>query len=69
MAAEMTNPDTPKLCELKPNCPICEGNMELVYSRHNQQVCVCADCHTGITVPGAAFEVARLKREGKCTAL
>jgi uncharacterized protein YbbK (DUF523 family) len=39
--------------------------MELVYDRHNQRVCVCADCHSGLTVPSSAAEVARLKREKK----
>jgi hypothetical protein len=39
--------------------------MELVYDRHNQRVCVCGDCHSGLTVPASAFEVLRLKREKK----
>jgi len=46
-----------------PTCPICAGNMELVYDRFNQRVWVCTDCHSGITVPGAAWEVLKLKRE------
>jgi hypothetical protein len=46
-------------------CPICDGRMEAVYNRHNQKVCVCEDCHTGITVPGTAWEIARIKRDGK----
>ena len=48
-----------------PICPICEGAMELVYDRFNQRVCICAECHSGITVPSSAYEVARLKRENK----
>ena len=39
--------------------------MELVYDRLNQRVCVCTDCHSGITVPASAFEVLKLKREKK----
>lgn len=39
--------------------------METVYQRNNQNVCVCPDCHTGITVPSTAWEVARIKREAK----
>lgn len=39
--------------------------MELVYDRFNQRVCICADCHSGITVPSSAYEVVRLKRENK----
>jgi hypothetical protein len=37
----------------------------MVYNRNNQQVLVCADCHSGITVPGAAWEIVRIKREAK----
>jgi len=46
-------------------CPICYGTMEVVYSRNNQNVCVCVDCRTGVTVPATAWEIVRLKREGK----
>jgi hypothetical protein len=46
-------------------CPICEGRMELVYDRHHQKVLVCVDCQSGLTVPGSAWEIARIKREAK----
>jgi len=46
-------------------CPICYGTMEVVYSRNNQNVCVCVDCRTGVTVPATAWEIVSLKREGK----
>jgi hypothetical protein len=36
--------------------------MELVYDRFNQQVCVCVDCHSGLTIPAEALEVQRRKR-------
>ena len=39
--------------------------MEVVYSRNNQNVCVCVDCHSGVTVPATAWEIVHLKREGK----
>ena len=48
-----------------PTCPICDGAMELVYDRLNQRVCVCIDCHSGLTVPSSALEVVTLKREKK----
>lgn len=48
-----------------PECPICAGRMELVYNRFHQKVCVCTDCHAGITIPSSAWEVVRLKRERK----
>jgi hypothetical protein len=50
-------------CEVITTCPICQGKMEKVYDRNHQQVCVCADCHAGLTVPYYAWEVARIKRE------
>src|SRR5689334_21584680 len=42
--------------------------MELVYDRFHQKVCVCVDCHSGITVPQSAWTVARIKRQAKRTA-
>jgi hypothetical protein len=39
--------------------------MELVYDRHHQKVVVCVDCQSGLTVPGSAWEIARIKREAK----
>ena len=47
-----------------PECPICGGKMELVYDRINQQVCVCTDCHSGLTIPAGAWEIQRKKRGG-----
>jgi hypothetical protein len=38
--------------------------MELVYDRFNQQVCVCTDCHSGLTIPVTAWEVQKRKRSG-----
>lgn len=46
-----------------PACPLCKGHMEPVYDRSHQKVLVCTDCHTGVTIPAAAWEVARLKRD------
>lgn len=37
--------------------------METVYDRHHQTVCVCVDCHTGITVPSTAWSIAQTKRD------
>jgi hypothetical protein len=50
-----------------PTCPICEGNLHLVYHRYHQKVVVCSDCNTGITIPGSAWTISRLKREGNWT--
>ena len=47
------------------SCPICGGRMEVVYARNNQQVCVCTDCHSGLTVPNTAWDVVRIKRDAK----
>lgn len=48
-----------------PTCPICDGMLEVVFHRHGQMVAVCVDCHSGLTIPAAAREVGRLKREKK----
>jgi ssDNA-binding Zn-finger/Zn-ribbon topoisomerase 1 len=44
-------------------CPVCTGRMEVVYSRNNQQVSVCRDCHSGLTIPAGAWDIVRLKRD------
>ena len=36
--------------------------MELVYDRLNQQVGVCTDCHSGLTIPSSAWRIQRAKR-------
>jgi transcription elongation factor Elf1 len=46
-------------------CPICDGRMEVVYARNNQQVIVCTDCHSGLTIPSGAWNIARLKRDSQ----
>ena len=71
MALHRTNPprvypgdrrqDAPALAA----CPICQGQTELVYSRNNQQVIVCRECRSGVTVPSAAWEIVRTKRQAK----
>lgn len=35
--------------------------MELVYSRFGENVVVCVDCQTGLTIPRKAWEVAEIK--------
>jgi uncharacterized protein YbbK (DUF523 family) len=44
---------------------MCGGKMEVVYQRNNQQVTVCEDCYSGLTVPSTAWEIVRIKRESK----
>lgn len=44
------------------SCPVCDGRMEVVYQRHNQQVTICTDCHSGLTVPSVAWQISRDKR-------
>ena len=39
--------------------------MEVVYARNNQQVTVCTDCHSGLTIPSTAWDVVGIKRESK----
>ena len=49
---------SPKLCDAVPICPIFGGKMELVYDRPTAKVCVCENCHTGISVPAKAWAIA-----------
>lgn len=48
-----------------PSCPICEGKTQVVYNRNNQQVIVCTDCRSGVTVPGSAWGIARDKKQAR----
>jgi hypothetical protein len=65
----LPDPDDPRpvVDEQVAACPICDGRMELVYDRHHQKVVVCVDCQSGLTIPGAAWEIARIKREARRT--
>jgi hypothetical protein len=58
----------PEPCEVIQVCPVCDGQMETVYERGHQKVCVCKDCHSGLTVPNSAWEIVRMKRKPKGTA-
>jgi hypothetical protein len=65
MGVQAPSGNEPSASNPCPTCPICQGTMELVYDRLNQRVCVCTDCHSGVTVPISAMEVLKLKREKK----
>ena len=45
-----------------PPCPICGAVLELVYHRFGENVFVCIDCHTGVTIPRQAWEIGRVKK-------
>lgn len=53
----------PNVREIFPACPICGGKFEVVYDRAHQTVCVCQDCHLGLTIPASAWRIARQKLE------
>ena len=55
------DPENPEPCEVITECPVCGGHMEAVYSRAHQKVCVCGDCHTSISIPVSAWDIARVK--------
>ena len=46
-----------------PSCPVCGGVMELVYSRFGENVVVCVDCQTGLTIPRKAWDIADVKKQ------
>jgi hypothetical protein len=56
-------PRHPGPCEILETCPVCGGKLEMVYERPHQKVCACADCHTTITVPVVAWDIARVKKK------
>ena len=37
--------------------------MELVYSRFGENVIVCVDCQTGLTIPRRAWDIAEVKKQ------
>jgi len=39
--------------------------MEVVYDRPSQKVFVCADCHSGLTIPASAWDVQQPKHVKK----
>ena len=53
------------LDNLSIQCPVCEGKMELVYDRPSQKVFVCADCHSGLTIPAGAWQIRESKHPPK----
>ena len=66
MALDAANPrpDERRRRDVRPViaiCPVCDGRMEVVYARNNQQVSVCVDCHTGLTIPAFAWDILRAK--------
>jgi hypothetical protein len=46
-----------------PACPVCTGVMEVVYSRFGENVVVCIDCQTGLTIPRKAWDIANVKKQ------
>jgi hypothetical protein len=58
--AEMESPDSEAARKVPP-CPVCGAALERVYSRFGDTVYVCIECHTGITVPRRAWDIADVK--------
>lgn len=44
-------------------CPVCGGRMEIIYSRGHQDVSVCVDCGSDLTVPITAWDVLKQKQK------
>lgn len=45
-----------------PPCPVCGAVIERVYSRFGENVYVCVECHTGISVPRRAWDIADVNK-------
>jgi hypothetical protein len=65
LPAARSEPLEPEALDAVTACPVCGGKMELVYDRRHISASVCVDCHTGITIPTDAWDVARVKRSVK----
>lgn len=63
--AALPDQSEPEALDALAVCPVCGGKLELVYDRRHITASVCIDCHTGITVPTDAWDVARVKRTMK----
>ena len=48
-----------------PPCPVCGHRMEVVYDRYHQIVAVCVECHSGLTIPAAAWELKKRRLREK----
>ena len=48
-----------------PLYPVQCGELELADERSHPPFAVCIDRHGGVTIPGSAWSVAKIKREGK----
>jgi hypothetical protein len=62
-AVKRFGPKTPGPCDMIEACPLCDGELEMVYRRPHQQVCACVECQTTITVPVVAWDIARVKKK------
>jgi len=59
--SDVWGPDSAPL----PNCPVCDGKLEVVYYRHGQTVAVCVECHSGVTIPASAQGRLQVKQAKK----
>jgi uncharacterized protein YbbK (DUF523 family) len=57
----MESPDS-RSSKTVPPCPVCGSAVERVYRRFGENVYVCIECHTGITVPRRAWDIADFKK-------
>lgn len=44
-------------------CPVCGGDMHVIYIRNNQRVCACEECRATLTVPATAWHRIRRRPE------
>lgn len=65
LPAALLEPLEPEPMDAVAICPVCGRKMQRVYDRRHITASVCIDCHTGITVPTDAWDVARIKRNVK----
>ena len=58
--ADRVNPEPS--CEIIPNCPVCNGQLTVSHDFSHMKICVCRTCGTSLTIPGDAWDRARLAK-------
>ena len=56
----MSAEETPELCELVPDCPVCGSELTIAHAHAKLKICVCKECGTSLSIPDEAWTRARL---------
>jgi primosomal protein N' len=45
----------PDLCEVVPDCPVCENPLIVAHDLDRLKICVCKHCGTSLSIPSDAW--------------